>query len=134
MTLRGFKDRDKGYLATYAGTAARLSRRIVTSEAAVCGWPMVALDVRKAFLKGVTYDELAKTTGEPRRDVNFELTADAAEILRQIPGYEGFDENVEVLHCDKPVQDASMPLAASRSNARRRRMAYSAASRPHLLL
>ena len=43
---------------------------------------MAAIDIRKAFLKGVSYDELARETGEPRRGVNFELTEEAAAVLR----------------------------------------------------
>ena len=63
---------------------------------------MITVDVRKAFLKGITYDELAKETGEPRREVNFEVTAEVAAVLRTIPGYENFDHRTEVLSCDRP--------------------------------
>ena len=64
MTLRGFKDWDALMLETYSGTAKRLSQKLVASEAATRGWAMAAIDIRKAFLKGVSYDELAKETGE----------------------------------------------------------------------
>ena len=60
MTLRGFKDWDALMLETYSGTATRISHKLVASEAAVRGWAMVAIDVRKAFLKGIIYDELAR--------------------------------------------------------------------------
>ena len=56
------------------------------SEAAVRGWSMAAIDVRKAFLKGITYDELAKETGEPRREVCFELSEEAVAVLKTIQG------------------------------------------------
>ena len=49
-------------------------QKAVVSEATVRGWPLAAIDIRKAFLKGISYDELARLTGEPRREVNFELT------------------------------------------------------------
>ena len=65
MTLRGFKDLDAGWMDTFAGTSSRLGQRLVASEAAIQGWPMVALDVKKAFLKGITYAQLAEITGEP---------------------------------------------------------------------
>ena len=54
MTLRGFKDRDAELLETFAGTCSRMSQRIVTSESVCRGWKLTAIDVRKAFLKGVS--------------------------------------------------------------------------------
>ena len=69
---------DASWLETFAGTSSRLGQRLVTSEAAMRGWHMVALDVEKAFLNGVAYKELAEVTGKPKRDVCFELPADIA--------------------------------------------------------
>ena len=60
-------------LETYSRTAKRLSQKLVASDAAARGWAMAAIDIRKAFLKGVSYDELSQETGETRREVNFEL-------------------------------------------------------------
>ena len=102
LTLRGFKDVDANDIATYAGTSARLSQRVIVSEAVCRGWTLTALDVKKAFLKGITYQDLAAATGEPEREVNFELSPDAVEVLRLCPGYEDFDHNTEVLHMIKP--------------------------------
>ncbi|MAD34454.1 MAG: hypothetical protein CMJ88_11970, partial [Planctomycetes bacterium] len=102
LTVRGFKDRDKGTLGTYAGTAQRYSQRIVVSEAVVHGWDLCTADVEKAFLQGVTYEELAKQTGEPVREVNFYLPAASIPFLRQVEGFENFNPFLEVLHCDKP--------------------------------
>ena len=102
MTLMGFKDWEAHMLTTYAGTAQRTSQRILTSEAAVRGWPMAAIDVRRAFLKAVSYKELAAATGEQERNVNFELSADIIPILRKLPGYADFDPRTEVLHCTRP--------------------------------
>ena len=50
----------------------------------------------------MTYEELAKLTGEPAREVNFYLPAYNTPLLRKIPGFEDFDPTKEVLHCDKP--------------------------------
>ena len=63
---------------------------------------MCAIDVRKAFLKGISDDELARLTWEPERDANFELTKEVAMILRMIPGFEDVDPATEVCHCTKP--------------------------------
>ena len=100
--MRGFKDRDKGNVATYAGTSQRYSQRVLVSEAVLRGWPFATSDVSKAFLQGVTYEELAELTGEPVREVNFFLPSYNIPQLQQVPGFEGFDPNMEVLHCDKP--------------------------------
>ena len=50
----------------------------------------------------MTYEELAKLTGEPAREVNFYLPAYNIPQLRRLPGFESFDPVTEVLHCDKP--------------------------------
>ena len=102
MTLRGFKDRDADSLETFAGTCGRMAQRLVTSEAVCRGWTLTSIDVRKAFLKGVTYAELAKTTNEPERQVCFELGDDAVEVLQQLPGYHDYDPDEEVLEMLKP--------------------------------
>ena len=102
MTLRGFKDKEAEGLVTYAGTSSRPSQRLIVSEAVIRGWPLATIDVRKAFLKGLTYKELAEADGAPQREVNFELGADAVAVLRQCPGYSDFNPATEVLHMEKP--------------------------------
>ena len=102
LTVRGFKDRDAQNLDSYAGTSQRYSQRLVCSEAAHRGWPICTTDISKAFLQGVTYEELSSLTGEPIREVNFYLPGNCVSILKQVPGFEDFDEHTEVLHCDKP--------------------------------
>ena len=102
LCLRGFKDVDANGIDKYAGTAARSTQRVLVSEAVLRKWDLVTTDISKAFLQGVTYEELAATTGEPLREVNFDLPAYCIPILRQIPGWENFDPRTEVIHCDKP--------------------------------
>ena len=102
MTLRGFKDQEAEGLATFAGTSTRNSQRLVVSEAAIRGWPVTTLDVKKAFLKGISYDELATMTGDQRREVNFELDAESVAVLKTCKGYEDFNPAREVLHMLKP--------------------------------
>ena len=63
----------------------------MVSEAVVRGWKLTTIDVKKAFLKGVTYEELAKQTGEPLREVNFDLDWESTNYLRQLPGFAGFN-------------------------------------------
>ena len=89
-------------VASYAGTSQRYSQRILVSEAVLRGWDLATTDISKALLQGITYKELAELTGEPLREVNFYLPAYCIPFLRKIKGYETFDPNTEVLHCDKP--------------------------------
>ena len=120
LTLRGFKDTEAEDLVTFAGTSSRLSQRIVVSEAVMRGWPLATVDVKQAFLKGITYDELARTTQEPAREVNFELPRDAVAVLRQCRGYENFDPTTEVLHMTRPgtgCKDAPRCFAIKLSQA-----------------
>ena len=103
MALRGFKDRDADILETYAGTAGRTSQRLLTSEAANHpDWDFMTIDVNKAFLQGATYQELEALTGEAPREVCFTLPKGMSEMLRQIPGYESYDERIHCLECNKP--------------------------------
>ena len=102
MTLRGFKDRDADSLETYAGTSSKVSQRLVVSEAVCQGWPLTAIDIAKAFLKGLSYEQLAEESNEPVRDVNFDLDVQAAAVLRTCPGFEDFDPSKETLHMTKP--------------------------------
>jgi hypothetical protein len=100
--LRGFKDQQAAELQSYAGTCQRSSQRLIVSEVVVRGWDIVTADISKAFLQGITYKELAEITGEPLREVNFDLPKWCYDILKKLPGFETFNPATEVLHCDKP--------------------------------
>ena len=68
-----------------------------TSEAANHpDWELMTIDVNKAFLQGATYQELEAITGEAPREVCFMLSNGMADVLRQIPGFESYDESI---HC-----------------------------------
>ena len=102
LCLRGFKDIDSASIDSYAGTAQRWSQRLVVSEAVLRKWDIGTTDISKAFLQGVTYEELAATTGEPLREVNFYLPGYAVEFIKQNKGWEDFDPRTEVINCIKP--------------------------------
>jgi len=90
------------------------SQRIVCSEAAMRGWDICTTGISKAFLQGVTYEEPSRLTGEPVREVNFYLPTQSVPLLRHGQGFEDVNEQLEVLHSDKPgtgLVDASMKLA-----------------------
>ena len=101
LALRGFKDLREG-LENFAATGSRQSQRLLSSEVACHpGWKLVAVDVAKAFLQGMTYQEMSKLTGEAEHEVHFDLPAREAEYLKQVPGFEGFDPRKETLKCLK---------------------------------
>ena len=103
LTMRGFKDHCIN-LETFAGTATRWSQRVVNSATAnEEDFELFSFDVSKAFAKGMTFEELSRITGEPLRQVQFELTPEDALLLRKIPGFEGFDPNTEVLTMIKAI-------------------------------
>ena len=55
------------------------------------------MDISTAFLKGMTYHEIAKITGEPLRSVQFDFPPADAWLIRQLPGMSDYDNNVGLL-------------------------------------
>eukprot|EP00959_Pyramimonas_sp_CCMP1952_P424193 8885114-Pyramimonas_sp.AAC.1 len=65
---------------TFSGTARRQSRRLLASEAARHPeWISASMDIDRAFLEGLTYEELAHATGEGTRMVCFALPPGSAQ-------------------------------------------------------
>ena len=54
-------------------------------------------DVEKAFLQGMTVQEVAEAIGKPQEETYFALPTGSAAILRKIAGYEHYDESTHVL-------------------------------------
>ena len=106
MTVRGFQDWYAHLYETYAGTASRLSQRLVASEIACRArenWVLSSFDVEKAFLQGMTYEELHNLTGEAPTKVFFILPPGAAALLRRLKGFERYDERYQVLQALIPA-------------------------------
>ena len=102
LCLRGFKETGADFQSNYSATASRFSQRLLVSECVLRGWSLASSDVPKAFLQGVSYEELSESTGQPMRDVSFELRGEALTCLRMLPGFQDFNARREVLHCLKP--------------------------------
>ena len=85
LTVRGFKDQQKADIDRHAGASSRCAQKLIVSEAVRNGWDICTADVPKAFLQGVTYEELSEMTGDPLREVNFYLPTDNIPLLRMIP-------------------------------------------------
>ena len=71
LKVRVFKGRDAGNLNSYACASTCLSQRLVTSTAALRKWPLVSVDVDKACLQGMTYEEFSRLTREHVRGAFF---------------------------------------------------------------
>ena len=102
LCLRGFKESGCDDDTNYSATASRLSQRLLVSEAVLRSWTLASTDIPKAFLQGVSYQELSESTNKPLRDVSFTLNHQGVACLQQIKGFEGFNPRAEVLHCLKP--------------------------------
>ena len=102
LCLRGFKEFGADSQSNFAATASRFSQRLIVSECAAREWVIASSDVPKAFLQGISYEELAQATGQPLRDVSFELTGEGLRCLQTLPNFQGFNPATEVLHCLKP--------------------------------
>ena len=82
---------------------ARPNAHLLAIEAAChADWILASLDIDKAFLKGLTYKELADATGEKERVVCCTLPPGSAHILRSFPGFEDYDEAKHCLQSEKP--------------------------------
>jgi hypothetical protein len=71
LCVRGFKDVQGQHVTTSASTASRWGQIMVVSAAVQHGWEISIADVSTAFLQGMSFEELAKFTGEEIREVCF---------------------------------------------------------------
>ena len=66
-------------------------------------WRLVSADVSEAFLRGMTFKELFDEGHDKElRKVQLSLPPGAVELLRTLPGMEGFSEETEDLYLRKP--------------------------------
>ena len=101
LTVQGFKDSQQD-INNYSATTSRWGQRLVLLIAAQMKWTLWAADVSEAFLRGLTFKELAESPGETLRSVQLILPPGANSLLRQLPGFEDFDEVNEILDMHKP--------------------------------
>ena len=103
LVIHGFKDCEAESLNTYAGTATRWGQRIICMVAATKAWPILTADVSTAFLRGLTFDELSRLTGEKVRRAGFHPPRGYESFVKELPGMEAYDRNVHELLMTKPV-------------------------------
>jgi len=99
LTARGFKDLQayQENISTYSGTSTKAAQRLVNGHAAQNEYPIFSMDISAAFLKGMTFEEIARETGQPLRSVQFKMPADSIPLLKQLEGMHDFNPIVEVL-------------------------------------
>eukprot|EP00959_Pyramimonas_sp_CCMP1952_P462974 9484141-Pyramimonas_sp.AAC.1 len=86
LVLRGLMGLEAIDVEIFWGTVRRSSQRLLASTAACKKqWIIASLDINMAFLKGLTYRELAEATGEKERGVCFTLPPGSATVLRAFP-------------------------------------------------
>ena len=103
LTVHGFKDRDADTLLTFASTAARWAQRMITAQAAQNKWHQLTADVGNAFLRGLTFKELARLTGEPERKCAFLPPVGYEQYIRELPGFSHFDPIKHELLMEKAI-------------------------------
>jgi hypothetical protein len=109
LTVRGFKDLQSPDLSTFAGTTTRWGQRLVNQIAAQRKWRLFSADISQAFLRGLTFEQVAAMDGEVKRRVQFTMPPGSIPVLRQLEGYEDFNPLVEVLlllRCGFGLKDA----------------------------
>ena len=102
LTVRGFKDRQAGELATFSGTASRFGQRVINLLASQHKLTLFSADVAQAFLKGMTFGQIQKLTGETRREVQLELPNASIPLLRRLPTFSDFNPALECLDMIRP--------------------------------
>jgi hypothetical protein len=101
LVAQGFQDRQA--LSTFSGTTSRCGQRIVLAASVQFGWPLVSADVSEAFLRGITFEQLAKLdSSQPLRVVEIALPSGSEELLRTLPGMHDFNPAEECLSLLKP--------------------------------
>ena len=101
LVAQGFKDTQR--VENYVGTTSRWGQRMIIIAAVQFKWRLVSADVSEAFLRGMTFKELFDEGHDKElRKVQLSLPPGAVELLRTLPGMEGFSEETEVLYLRKP--------------------------------
>jgi len=102
LTVRGFKDLQASRLETYSGTASRFGQRWINIQAAQHKMDLWSADVSQAFLQGLSFEEVARETGEPLRSVQIDVPGCSVALLRQLPGLSNFNPFSMCLDMVKP--------------------------------
>ena len=79
LCVQGFRDK-QNLDSVSSSTATRTGQRLISSLAANHKWNLLCLDISTAFLQGLTFEDLSKLTGQPKRNVQMSVPQDALEL------------------------------------------------------
>jgi len=82
LTARGYKDKQSSELSTFSPTASRWSQRLLVIVCVQEGWVLVSADVSQAFLRGVSFDELAESEPQLLREVAIDVPPGSVALQR----------------------------------------------------
>ena len=97
LCVRGFKDQAADHVVTSAFTAARWAQRLIVSTAANHSWKISLADVGTAFLRGLTFEEIAKITSTNAREVCLSPPKESWKFLSTFPTMKGCSETTHVV-------------------------------------
>ena len=97
LCIRGFLDRQGNDVDTWSSTASRLGQRFINSVCVQCQFDMCCIDISNAFLRGIDFEQLAKESGQPVREVTLDPPGDVWELLREYPQFKGCSGALHVL-------------------------------------
>ena len=109
LTVRGFLDRDSPTLEVFAGTASRWAQRLIVAISVQQGWKLLTADVGSAFLKGLTFAQLAELTGEKVRRAAFLPPVGYESFVAELPNCQHFcklKHELEMLKAIYGLKDA----------------------------
>ena len=86
LCLQGFRDKQT-MDSVSSSTATRIGQRLIASVAANHNWNLLCLDISTAFLQGLTFEDLAKLTGDPKRSVQMSPPSDVWELLKELKAH-----------------------------------------------
>ena len=101
LTIRGFED--TADVSSYASTASRWSQRLIISIAVQQQWPLWVTDISTAFLRGMTFEELAQLTNSQVRNVAFTAPKGWERYFSELEGLRDFNFTKEVFKLSKAV-------------------------------
>ncbi|CAK0821250.1 unnamed protein product, partial [Prorocentrum cordatum] len=94
---QGLYDMQSPDLATFAGATTRWGQRLVDQMTAQRKWRLFSADISQAFLRGLTFEQVAAVDGEVKRRAQVAMPPGSIPVLRQLEGYEGYSPVTEVL-------------------------------------
>ena len=102
LTIRGFQDLSVSE-DNFAGTATRWGQRIIASVAVQKRWPIWVADVSTAFLRSMSFEQIAEMTGTAVREVSFCPPTGSDKYWQELPGMSHYTPLQYVLRLLKPA-------------------------------